>query len=716
MRTHLVRLALIIVTAAGLPAAVLVSGGLRAEVEPERGRLVSLTSAGRELLAAPSPAFLLRLTDPADRTSQWLDPGHAEQVTLRADDQQIVATARFGARRLTAVTTWRAVDDGIEATTAVTNDSGAILESVTAPMLRLRPAVHGDADGTRLFVPGGDGYLVGRDGWRAKPWNGRGYPGHASMQYLALFGQDGGLTLQTRDPQALPKAFEAPYDAEHEWIELRVSHALPFVAGQSFTTPPTRLVPCGSTWQSAAAMYRTWARQQPWARPKRGADAPPAWLDGGFITLGGQLRPLGLGRLAVQPEQWPDVVRRLRAATGAPSVLLDLREWEHDGIYTSPFYFPLYPSDDGLKALLAGARAESAHATAMVAGLQWMIEREPYQTRTYQVTGFDGRARFERDGRAVCVVGRDGQVQIDAPFFNWDGRKAKMCPAHAFTQAHFPDAARRLAGAGFDLFEFDQMNGGGCPPCYATTHGHPQGPGAWMSAAVTRFVAAARAAGREVRSDFGTSLEDPSEVLLPVLDSYVSRADNITEWPANGAASEVVPAFAFVYGPLARPLCIDVQHSVTPDAYQLLLTARAFAGGCLPSTNLGLFGILYKHGEDDLLPTPDKLDPAQLRLLAAVTRARCGPLREFVSQGEAVAVEPPPLAPAEFAFSVWEDGHSVAKKLMHPPVLASGWTLPDGRTALAFVNVTETEQRFAYPRAGGEVRVPALDVTVVHSP
>ena len=130
------------------------------------------------------------------------------------------------------------------------------------------------------------------------------------------------------------------------------------------------------------------------------------------------------------------------------------------------------------------------------------------------------------------------------------------------------------------------------------------------------------------------------------------------------------------------------------------------------STNLRLFGIYYKHGENDLLPSPDKLDPAQLRQLAALTRARCGPLREFINRGEAAAVAPPPLPPVDIGYTVWEHDRQVEKTLRLPPVLAAGWTL-GGRTALAFINLTDLEQRFAHPAADGEVRVPPLEVTVL---
>lgn len=702
------------------------AGSVRLTVDRASADVTSLTVGGIEMLARRSSQFMVRLTDPAARSSRWLDHGKAGSTRVEKRTNAIVVRSRFEAEALTVVVTWRADHrlGGIGVSARAGPAPGLIVESLTVPLLKLAASLHGDPTSTRLFMPFGDGCLATHEGMVKNPWIGRGYPGHASMQFMAMYGDRAGLTVQCRDAQARPKSFEAPYEASTDSVEMRIVHDGAFEPGRGLTTPETFLLTCGSSWESAAEQYRQWARKQWWARPKRGSNAPPLWLNESFLTVGGHLRPFGNGKLPVPHDRWPEVARSVKEAFGVPGVLLDLREWEHSGIYTSPFYFPLYPSDDAVRLLLDTARAVNARATAMVAGLQWMIEREAYTTSTYNVTAFDGRDRFEREGRSVCVVNRDGAVQVDAPYFTWDGSKARMCPAHRFTQAHFRSTALRLAQAGFAMFEFDQMNGGHCPPCYSRDHGHPPGPGAWMRKAIARFMADVRRTGRSVSPEFAVGIEDPSEVYLPYLDAYISRAAHTYEWPANGPGTEVVPAFAYVYNPLARPLCIDVQHSVEPNPYQLLLTARAFAGGCAPSTNLGLFSILGKYGEEDLFPTPGKLDPDQRKLLASIAAARSGPLLRFVTEGEMVAAPQPPVEPIQWRFRVWEKDHLEERLLPHPPVVVRAWRLPNGDTAYAFVNPTSLPVRFAYPLAepvapGGRSEIvvePLSTLTVVVSP
>jgi hypothetical protein len=293
-------------------------------------------------------------------------------------------------------------------------------------------------------------------------------------------------------------------------------------------------------------------------------------------------------------------------------------------------------------------------------------------------------------------------VLVKEPFFNWDGRHAFMCPGHEFTHRHFRETARELARVGFTVFEFDQMNGGTCPPCYSTEHGHPPGPGTWVREEMAAFMAEVRRIGREVNPEFATSMEDPSEVLLPQLDLFIGRADNVDEWPAAGPGTEVVPAFTFVYGPLVRSMAIDVQNSTEPHEFELLQTARAFIAGEVPSTNMAWWDMLWRYGEDDLLPLPGKMDAKQLRLLAAAVRTHCGPALPYMSYGEMLAAEPVALPDRPWKQVSWKGGQRVETDLMSPAVLRSAWELPDGHRAFVFVNIADDVVSFPYGfRVGG---------------
>ncbi len=686
---------------AGTQPALPLATGLAAEVavsvDPARGDMVSLRVGGREFAAGAQSLFSLTLTDPRTRQSETITSRHARAVAVRTSgpDGGINLTFTFSDDLFAKVAfSPRPAGDGLETSIEVANHTGRVLEEIRYPDLVLKGKPGESARSVKLFMPGGDGYVVTRAGLLRHRWHQRAYPGQASMQFMAYYDDEGGLTVQTRDAQAAPKEFGAYLDRQKDRLSFVVIHRRPLAGNQPFASSPIALLYCGAHWTSAAGQYRAWARTQPWAKPKQGDALPPQWLREGFLTLGGTFRPLGVGRYVVPFEKWPIVVRQWRQATGATAIMLDVRGWERYGQYCSPFYFPMHPSNDRIKSVFDACLPERAHGMAMVAGLKWMIERKAFPGRSYHVLGFDFRDRFDDQARNLCVVGHDGKVLIHEPAANWDGRLAYMCPAHPFTLEHFRKTARQLAEAGFALFEFDQMNGGYCPFCHSPDHDHPLGSGTWQREAIARIMFETRAEGRKIDLRFATSLEDPQEAYLPQLDSYVSRAGHISHWPAPGEGSAVVPAFTFVYHPLARAISFDVQGSVSEDPYQILQMGRYFIRGATPSTNMAWWQLLDRYGEDDLLPIPEKIHPDQLKLLRAIVATHCGPGLPYLSFGEMLAADRTEYCLRTWSYRRWDGKQMIEETITHPDVMASAWEDASGRRAFVFVNLSTEPRRF----------------------
>jgi hypothetical protein len=117
------------------------------------------------------------------------------------------------------------------------------------------------------------------------------------------------------------------------------------------------------------------------------------------------------------------------------------------------------------------------------------------------------------------------------------------------------NCAALLASKGMQLFELDQMQGGGNPACYSTDplhDGHPKGFGKWIYNGIVSTMQAVR----DVRQggaypDFAMSMEDPGELYIPYLDCMLGRPNNVNAWPADSMANSlVVPAFEYVYSDL----------------------------------------------------------------------------------------------------------------------------------------------------------------------
>jgi hypothetical protein len=670
------------------------SSALRLAIDRRSGDLLAfddVTGGAGYLARGPVPMFQLQLTD-AERQSHWTDSRAADGVAVRREVE---------GPDTTLTVTYSQVEEGIDATVtvraraeepavrfriAVANESDQIIEQIVFPLLRIKRPLGPLPDDDRLFVPGGDGYVAGPDAMERQRWHYRGYPGNASMQVSAYYDDAAGLSVICEDTKGEPKLLGASVDDEH--VSLAAWLRCPFAAGQDYESSWIAVQPCAGSWMMAADQYRQWAREQWWAKPKTGEQAPPQWIADSPLVLSAQFRPLGTGEWLVPLDRWPEFARTWREATGASSVMIESRYWEHSGVYTSPFYFPLHPSPDVVSETLARVQEEDVHVQAMVAGLKWMIEREPFHTPHYSILGFDGRQGFEEEGKPVCVVGRDGEVMVREAYFTWDGDHAFMCPATEFAKEHFRNTARVLAQAGFDLFEFDQMNGGECPPCYSTEHGHPPGEGRWMQQAIAELMMIAREEGRKHNPAFALSLEDPAELLIPYLDTYISRVNHVVNWPAAGPGSEVVPAFEYVYHPLIASTNVDLQHTSRPDDFLLLRTARSFVYGAGLSTQLTPWQIMADYGKDDLFPTPQKMGAAQLTLLRNLVRLHDGPAKPFLTRGEMLRTLPLDVPEAAYTLRYQKGTDSEEVEVKQPAVLHSAWALPDGRVAFFFANPT----------------------------
>lgn len=664
---------------------------LQAAFDGGNGDLLSLTDpiSGYSYLAQRCPLFQIQLSR-ADGTSEWKDSRSAQRFAVRAQGRhQFTLTFRSLAPGVDATVEVRnSSSGGLRFRITIGNHSERIIEQIVFPLLRLKRPLGDSAEDDRLFVPGGDGYVATAEAMQRQKWQRRSYPGHASMQFTAYYDDLHGVSLRCEDTESKPKLIGA--SVGDNFLDLSPWFNCPFVPQVGYVSPWVDVGRVRASWTAAAMQYRRWARRQWWARAKGSDRATPQWLLDSPLVLSADFRPLGNGRMFVPLEKVTRFARLWQCALGANSILVEWRNWERHGYYTSPFYFPLYPSPDKAAQVLSDLHRAGYHSQAMVAGLKWMVYREPFHTPHYNVPGYDGREAFEERGRAVCVVARDGQAQVDQAYFTWDGDHAYMCPSTQFAKEHFRNTARILAQAGFDLFEFDQMNGGWCPPCYSTAHGHPPGYGTWTRRAIAELMEIVRAEGRRHNPDFAISMEDPGELFLPHLDTYISRVNDVIGWPAVGPGSEVVPAFSFVYGDLIQSTNVDLQHTTRPDDYVLLRTARAFIYGAGLSTQLTPWQVLADYGEENLFPSPDKMNRDQLTLLRNIVRTHDGPLRPYLSRGQMLLT------------GVLGDVPSVAIRAQHqvgdrredvtissPAILTNCWALSD-RQVDAYVNLTNS--------------------------
>lgn len=685
-------------------------------VDGKTGALVSLRDRdGYEYLTRrPTPLFRLLVTATLGQ-QRWLSADQAasfEGKRTEAGKRLKLHWEGIGFPDLSARATVERAGRALLFRLWLDNRAGVILEEVVFPDLPLRPTLGQDPADDCILAPWGDGVLLTRRLIDRLSWSPlRPYPGQSSMQFVAFYDQDRGLSLTCRDSAGECKSIG--YEKQEGALLLRLSILRPFVKALSFAGPVYALEPCRGSWTTAAENYKTWARGQKWSWGSRRL-ACPEWLKTFPLFLDMDLRPLGNGRRFVPLEKAGEWADAWKEALLAPTVVVMVRSWEKEGIYVMPDCFPVYPSRSEFVAMTSDLHRRGHFVFAMVAGLKWVIQRQPYHTPHYNVTGYEGRELFEKGGRSVCAVDKSGQVVQQEPYFTWDGTKAFLCPATPYARQLYARCARELAASGVDLFEFDQMNGGGLAvPCYSTQHGHPPGYGPWVAAAIHRLFEEARRAGKAVNPHFALAMEEAGERYLDVMDTFCGRNHEIATWPAMGEGSMVVPAFSYVYHAVKPGMEIDIAHSCLEPApgypedlriEGLTATARNFIWGRMLCTQLRPWEVLSRFGEDDLLPLPHKMEASQRALLRHAGAILWGPALEFFSQGELEPLETPSGLPVWW---VREKNGEEEFLQPEPAVRASSFSLKDGRRAFFFVNTASQAVEFGWPE---QIRQSGLPV------
>lgn len=651
------------------------------ELDPVRFDLRSLRDRSdyAELLGASgSSLFTLQRVDPTTLAKSRLDTSHFATAsateflagTLRRLTIRHQGWTLGGSATVTVVVEADRATPGIRFALEFDNATSEIVDRALAPELKL--AHLKDAAGNiagKLFCPHQNGIELDAAQFPTQNVSKfADYPGLASMQYAAYYGDARGVAVMGRDLLGEPKQVGFSHvTGATPHVELRVAHYNGFAGGDDIAAAeafPVELMPCSGTWMAAARTYREWAHGAWWVTSASAAAPPPA-----RVVFNANHRPEGVGVHLVPNAAWPALMNTwagmFGGAAGGQRMQLLSRSFERYGTYILPFATPL---DDELalsqswnQLLLAG------HGTmAMVAGLKWMQQRnawypappsnpcvspaptpcpwgywvEPFSGLVndsgVMKIGFDGglpffcsypggTAQFSPPGDDVCAVDANGVVaDIDGQAnATWDGLNSRMCPGHAFSTCVHAYLAAYLATKGVRDYEFDQLNGGGPYLCYSTAanHGHAPGYGRWMFERTYALMAATRSAGRAVAPDFSLSLEDPGELYLPLVDAVWTAPHDVASFNfTNGALSAVlpiVPAFQYVYGDvvttIARTEALQTKGITFQDPKPaMILLSRMVTTGCWLSIEVPAWMMLRERYPNTDCSCPPTIAPGSL--------------------------------------------------------------------------------------------------------
>ena len=300
---------------------------------------------------------------------------------------------------------------------------------------------------------------------------------------------DAGLSLAWQHPCLSTSGFRLDYD----------------VTLATFRSPDPTLP---TDWRDGADVYKAWAVKQPWCRRTFAArEDLPAWLKNGPAMVRFHRNWLA------EPgsiEAWLNEYWK-RHFPGDVPLIIAYWGWEKVDTWITPDYFPVFPSDDEFRRLVAVGRQANGHTFLWPSGYHYTVTYKKLPNGEFQ---WDDRRRFDTVAKSHAIQGGDGKVIIGDRSWLQGGQTATMCPGDAWTIDWFNRIAAGLAERGAELVQVDQVVGGNFPACYAKSHGHAPGPGAWATDVFRKQLQTMLQECRKTQPAAVVCFEEPNEHFL----------------------------------------------------------------------------------------------------------------------------------------------------------------------------------------------------------
>lgn len=542
-------------------------------------------------------------------------------------------------------------------------------------------------DETSIFYPHEIGWLRKVNWADKKPGAivGRTGPRCVGLHFAMVLGEDGrpGWYFDMRGAARLwPTSFAFYKGRAANTVVFEGACSMPAVASSraAGALPYEGVItPLTGGWFAGAAIYRAWAKTQPFwgeaaALRARGvrSDRVSLWL-------------WNRGRTAVATE----AIENLQRDTGVPLGLFWY--WWHRNPYggEGPYYWPPRDPLEVFKSGVADLRAKGVYVSPYVNGIACDAD-DP---------------RWTEADWGETIVNRDGSYYIRT-YNPWlHHRSAHMCGSAEVFGNRLASLCGNLAAAGVDAVYIDQIAHYMTQECWAEGHGHPRGGGTHNVEGYRRLVRRIRAENPGVEF----SSEEPTEAFLGLFESLICQD---TGWERSGLVApehEFVPAYQAVYHPVIATYGAyatvdnfppwDEKWPAEEKRNELANTERDFADqfavelvrpvvyGMQPQvhkllkkhTTEARYAANYRflvetakffHANRPFLLEGEMLDPGRMTCRhAPVKFLRCG---TYTKKGTYPVVVNPDV----------------------PTVYASAWQARDGRKAAVLGNWTTTAQRY----------------------
>ncbi len=422
-------------------------------------------------------------------------------------------------------------------------------------------------------------------------------------------------------------------------------------------------------YHEAAAMYRSWAKEQVWcargtadgwpeAMPPAGSEELVRWVPPWFREVGFWAK-FYHEPAKVLPE-WAAYRKWLRVPMASHYYRYNIARFDDN-------YPEHLPPDPYLLDGVRDARDLGVRPLPYINGVIWDTDTQSW---------------IRENGFAAAFKNETGDI------YKWDINgeiHAHMCPATEQWRAKMRETSEKLIWEhGVNGVYLDCLAATGARPCYDPSHGHSIRGGSYQGQGNRKLMHDLRAHIRRLDPQAAFFTEEIGELYVDVMDGYLTL--DVTR-SAPGPGEQIFPVFTAVYHPYTINFGSDAALSLPADFFAWQM-GELLIWGSVPLNSV------------IIAPEPKPGDPNS-EFLREVVQAYYVAGQPFLQGGawRRIAVRPVGSPEGKCGLELATRPHQVAYEQMRkrkrlwsgPAVMASAWER-QGDLALVMVNITEEEQ------------------------
>ncbi len=603
-------------------------------------------------------------------------------------------------------------EDKIEWGIAVSNRTGCYIENLDYPCIAVPSDLGG---GTYIFWPKSEGCIIddikpmdrmkisGCDNKSLRASQSNMYPGMVLMQFMAYYGDNGGLYYAAHDTGGVPKLVQCYSEQGGICLSFKAFCAIPPESDGGLQYKMVTQLFSGD-WMDAAAIYRDFVETSEFDLPEKvhlNKDLPAWHAESPVVVIYPPRSIRGTGYLG--PNEYFPYENGIKymddlAEDFDSKILAFLTYWEGSAPWAPPFIWPPYGGEEAFNSYVGKMHAKGHYIGVYGSGLHWtdksLLVPEYDMEKYREENGLTSSMCTAPDGElfpGVCETIRSGY---------------NMCVTCEPTCEIAMDQFGKILSSGVDFVQyFDQNMGGRAYICYNKEHGHPHAFGKWSTEAMKKLY-------DDMNEIIGRDEEGRSKCALGCecapADCYIKNLPfNDLRYYYVISHSKFVPAYSFVFHEYSVNFMGNqsgfnknyIPFDDNPESLVFCMAYSFIAGNLLTVVIKSGGEIHWDWGMSWLIPGPRRKGiTTAVRNFNAMRRG-CG--MKYLHHGRMMKPEPvweesavtgTEMAPLEETFAL---RRSNGTEVRFTPVLYSKWKAPDGTIAQIFANFTpETKKVF----------------------